>query len=234
MEHPVGTKVILRSDPKVQGVIAGGKDHDGDYRIDWINPSDTPNLVLNYCDDAEFIVTEGPTASPCPVPATMPEKALRRHQASQTSSPRGACGANITLKEEQPVFGATQETVTTVATEAISTESDIVKTEGKTMATISDASSLNQTRRTVTLNLIDPDTSLDVSKSLVGTYGPVVVEDDIQTVINEICMEQDVANAIANHNKKREKETDLTILKNTGNKVGLQPVKLKDLKWEIK
>lgn len=263
MELLVGTKVKYKRSPRVIGTIASGKDHDGDYKVNWQNPQDASVLILTYVNENNLIVVEGPEArlAPPAPPAAMPEKTIRRHQASQTSSPRGQCGKEITLKEEPNPFAdddteandspptvtditpvpigysgsvlATGDTVTTV-TEA-EASSLYIKTEGiPKMSGTSGAASSNQTRRTVTLNLIDPDTSLDVSKSLVGTYGPVVVEDDIQTVINEICMEQDVANAIANHNKKREKETDLTILKNTGNKVGLQPVKLKDLKWEIK
>ena len=92
----------------------------------------------------------------------------------------------------------------------------------------------DMSRRTVTVQLIDPDKGLDVAEALVKDFGLVVTEDDDATTIQDLILEHDVAGAIADHNKKRAGLVNLDIKNRTGNEVKLDPVKLKQLKFIIK
>lgn len=92
----------------------------------------------------------------------------------------------------------------------------------------------NTQRRVVNVVLIDPDQGLPVEHSQVHDFGQIVTEDDDATTIQELIMTGDVQAKLDIHNKVRSEQTDLDILRRTGNEVKLQPVKLKNLKWIIK
>lgn len=93
---------------------------------------------------------------------------------------------------------------------------------------------IQNTRRTVRVELIDNDKGLDVQYSLVASFDNVMTEDDDATVIQEIIMEKGIGKKLKDHNNKRESQIDLDILQRTGNSVNLRPVKLKDLTWVVK
>lgn len=92
----------------------------------------------------------------------------------------------------------------------------------------------SNTRRVVTVNLWDDDGGLPVELALVAQYTNVVTEDDDQTTIQQVIMDKDVAKAIGEHNEGRAATVDEAILKQTGNEVQLRPIKLKDLRWEVR
>lgn len=89
-------------------------------------------------------------------------------------------------------------------------------------------------RRVVTVELFDDSKGLPVEDSLVAEFPQVVTEDDNDTTIREVIMNNELKDILALHNSKREKVINLDILERTGNKVTLQPVKLKDLRWNVK
>ena len=91
-------------------------------------------------------------------------------------------------------------------------------------------------RKIVNVSLVDNDAALDVSLSVVAVFHDLVTEDGDEVLIREILINPglDVAGKITEHNAKRVNETDLAVLKATGNKVTLQPIRLKDLTWSIK
>lgn len=91
----------------------------------------------------------------------------------------------------------------------------------------------NTNRRVVNVKLLDNDSGLPVEYALVAQYQGIVTEDSDAVVINEILLNKNVANEIAKHNEKRVAQTDLEILKRTGNDVKLRQVKLKDLTWIV-
>jgi len=92
------------------------------------------------------------------------------------------------------------------------------------------------TRRVVSINLIDDDKGLPVEYSLVISIEDIITEDDNETTIREILMnpELNIQKKLEHHNEVRSEVVDEEILKRTGNKVHLRPVKLKDLRWEVK
>jgi len=89
-------------------------------------------------------------------------------------------------------------------------------------------------RRVVTVELIDDDPGLPVDLALVAKYENVITEDDNETTIRGILMEEDVAGKLMIHNDARTEEVDVEILKRTGQTVNLRPVKLKDLRWVVR
>lgn len=91
-----------------------------------------------------------------------------------------------------------------------------------------------QQRKVVTLELIDDCKGLPVEQSLVATFGNIMTEDDMNTTIQEVIMTKDVAAHIEDHNKERVEVINQEILQRTGQEVKLQPIKLKDLRWNVK
>lgn len=87
-------------------------------------------------------------------------------------------------------------------------------------------------RREVTIRLFDDTKGLDVEDSLVGKWS-VITEDNDESTIYQLCVDKDVKSAIEKHNKKRSEIVNQEILEKTGAKVFLQPVKLKNLRWDI-
>lgn len=94
--------------------------------------------------------------------------------------------------------------------------------------------SIMSNRKVVNVKLIDQDKGLDVSLSLVHDFGEVITEDDDATTIQQLIVDNDIANLIDLHNAKRLEQVDLEILQRTGNTVLLRTKKLKDLEWLIK
>ncbi len=89
-------------------------------------------------------------------------------------------------------------------------------------------------RRVLNIQLLDNDAGLPVEHALVAEFNGVVTEDNDQTTLQEIISTGEVAERIKVHNEVRSKQLDLAILKSTGQKVNLLPIKLKDLTWNIK
>lgn len=92
---------------------------------------------------------------------------------------------------------------------------------------------MSNARKVVNIKLLDNDQGLPVEYSLVAEFNGVVTEDDNETTIRQILMDEDVAGMVAQHNEIREGEIDRDILRRTGNKVTLQAVKLKQLTWVV-
>lgn len=114
--------------------------------------------------------------------------------------------------------------------EGYSEESSIISkksTGEKDMATLNN-------RRTVVVELIDPDKGLPVEDSLVLRTKSLVTEDTDEVTIREVLMKFPVAQQLAKHNEKRATIVNEEILNRTGNEVFLRPVKLKDLQWVVK
>ena len=88
-------------------------------------------------------------------------------------------------------------------------------------------------RRVVNVKLLDNDSGLPVEYALVAQFQGIVTEDSDEVVKQEILLNKNIADAIAKHNEKRVEQTDLEILKRTGNDVKLRQVKLKDLTWIV-
>lgn len=97
-----------------------------------------------------------------------------------------------------------------------------------------DCSGPRTNRRTVNVQLIDPDIGLPVEDSLVKDFGLHVVEGDDQDIIQELIMTGDVKEALDIHNMKRAETVNLDTKNRTGAEVQLDPVKLRQLKWVIK
>lgn len=92
----------------------------------------------------------------------------------------------------------------------------------------------NPNRRTVTIELMDDDAGLPVENSLVATYSNIVTEDTNEITIQQLLMDEDVADKIKEHNLDRGKVNNLDILSRTGQYARLGPVKLKQLRWVVK
>lgn len=88
-------------------------------------------------------------------------------------------------------------------------------------------------RKLVTVNLWDDDKGLDVENSLVYSFDKVLTEDDSETTIRQVIADHDIGKIIESHNKIRKEHTNKDILNRTGQSVPLEPVKLKNLRWEI-
>jgi len=92
-------------------------------------------------------------------------------------------------------------------------------------------------RRTVTVELFDDSQGLDVEFSRVFSAETVTESQDQNLIIQQLMLDAEanlVGEAIKKHNALRLKKVDEAILKNTGNKVMLREVKIKDLRWSIK
>lgn len=88
-------------------------------------------------------------------------------------------------------------------------------------------------RRTLELVLIDDDAGLEDENSVVGTYSVVTGESEA-IAINQLVSEGQVSKDIAAHNKVRAGIQNRDILNRTGNTVNLLPIKLKDLRFQVK
>lgn len=101
-----------------------------------------------------------------------------------------------------------------------------------TVAEAKQKESNTMNRRKVEVQLWDLDIALDVAESFLGSF-EVVTEDDDNTVIQQVLMEEDVKEFLTLHNKMRVERVNLDILNRTGSSVKLQPVKLKHLTWKV-
>lgn len=88
-------------------------------------------------------------------------------------------------------------------------------------------------RKVVEVQLFDDAKGLPVQDSLVAKFDNVLTEDDNDTTIREVIMNNDLKATLKAHNAKRAKVTNLDILERTGNSVPLQPILLKDLRWKV-
>ena len=83
--------------------------------------------------------------------------------------------------------------------------------------------------RVVSVKFFDDDAGLKAEHSLVAEYQVTTRVSDSMTV-SKVLLTEDVAGAIELHNGIRTNTVDLHVLKNTGNKVMLQPVEFEDLR----
>ena len=91
----------------------------------------------------------------------------------------------------------------------------------------------NTQRKVVEVQLFDDAKGLPVQDSLVAKFDNVLTEDDNDTTIREVIMNNDIKKVLAAHNVKRSKVINQDILERTGNSVPLQPILLKDLRWKV-
>jgi len=91
----------------------------------------------------------------------------------------------------------------------------------------------NSQRRTLNLVLIDDDAGLEDEDSIVGSYTCITSDSD-SVAINQLVSEGKVTRDIDKHNKKRVEIVNKDILNRTGNTANLLPIKLKDLRFEVK
>ncbi len=93
---------------------------------------------------------------------------------------------------------------------------------------------MSQANRTVsTFRLMDQDSNIEAKDSVVFEVKDFIYEGGDQEAIQEIIMEFDVKSEIEEHNNKRAKYFDKAALSRHGREVQLQPVKLKDLQWQV-
>lgn len=90
------------------------------------------------------------------------------------------------------------------------------------------------TRTLYTVILMDNDQNLPVEHSLVAKFKNILSEESTEVIIQEILMNEDVKGLLEKHNEKRSKTVNQKILERTGSEVMLQPVKIKDLQWQVK
>lgn len=91
------------------------------------------------------------------------------------------------------------------------------------------------TRKVLNFKLIDADSALPVEFSLVHDFGDVVVEDDVETVKQQLLGDNDLKEILKKHNAKRIQHVNLEIQQKTGNTVKLLPLaKVKELTWSVK
>jgi hypothetical protein len=99
--------------------------------------------------------------------------------------------------------------------------------EGNIMTTVN--------RTTVTANLIDRDSGIDVEDSLVFTLNLIVQEGKVQEAIQDAIRQNEAfEDAMLNHNCVRADTVNLDALERHGREVMLREVKISDLHWEIK
>lgn len=110
---------------------------------------------------------------------------------------------------------------------------DLLNSQSNTNQQKEEINTMN-TRRIVTVQLIDQDKGLPVANSVVAVFNNIVTEDTDQVTIQEVLMSENIAGALKSHNEVRQSTTNLDILNRTGNEVKLQPVKLKDLTWVVR
>ncbi len=111
---------------------------------------------------------------------------------------------------------------------------DLVNKHFNILNTTKEESNMSIQRKVVNVKLIDNDQGLDIQYALVHDFGEIVTEDDNATTIQELILNNDVADLLAIHNEIRRDQVDLEILQRTGNSVNLRDKKLKDLTWIIK
>lgn len=87
--------------------------------------------------------------------------------------------------------------------------------------------------RVVSVKFFDDDAGLKAEHSLVAEYQVTTRVSD-QMTISKVLLTEDVAGDIELHNGMRANTVDLHILKQTGNKVMLQPVEFEDLRVEVR
>lgn len=86
--------------------------------------------------------------------------------------------------------------------------------------------------RVVSVKFFDDDAGLKAEHSLVAEYHITTRVSDAMTV-SKVLLTEDVAGDIAAHNEVRAATVDLHILKQTGNKVTLQPIAFEDLRVSV-
>ena len=91
---------------------------------------------------------------------------------------------------------------------------------------------MSNVNRVVSVKFFDDDAGLKAEHALVAEYQVTTRVSDAMTV-SKVLLTNDVAGDIDLHNKVRSETVDLHILKNTGNKVMLQPVEFEDLRVTV-
>lgn len=91
---------------------------------------------------------------------------------------------------------------------------------------------MSNQNRVVSVKFFDDDAGLKAEHSLVAEYQITTRVSDAMTV-SKVLLTEDVAGDIEAHNKVRAATTDLHILKQTGNKVTLQPIAFEDLRVSV-
>lgn len=92
---------------------------------------------------------------------------------------------------------------------------------------------MSNQNRVVSVKFFDDDAGLKAEHSLVAEYQVTTRVSD-QMTISKVLLTEDVAGDIELHNGIRANTVDLHILKQTGNKVMLQPVEFEDLRVEVR
>jgi hypothetical protein len=92
---------------------------------------------------------------------------------------------------------------------------------------------MSNVNRVVSVKFFDDDAGLKAEYSLVAEYQVTTRVSD-QMTISKVLLTEDVAGDIKLHNEVRAATVDLHILKQTGNKVMLQPIKFEDLRVEVR
>lgn len=94
---------------------------------------------------------------------------------------------------------------------------------------VGDVNIMSNQNRVVSVKFFDDDAGLKAENSLVASYEITTRANDAMTV-NKLLMREDIAGDIDTHNAVRASTVDATILKNTGNRVFLQPIDFEDLR----
>lgn len=86
----------------------------------------------------------------------------------------------------------------------------------------------------VNIKLFDDDAGLKPTDRVVSFYANfATTSNSSERTLANALIKLDIIGDIAKHNEKRAATVDLTVLKNTGNKVFLQPIEFDDLRTEI-
>ena len=101
------------------------------------------------------------------------------------------------------------------------------------LTTKEDINIMSNQNRVVSVKFFDDDAGLKAEHSLVAEYQVTTRVSD-QMTISKVLLTEDVAGDIELHNGIRANTVDLHILKQTGNKVMLQPVEFEDLRVEVR
>lgn len=111
----------------------------------------------------------------------------------------------------------------------------INQTGNNATTNVGDVNMSQVTRKVLNFKLIDADSALPVEFSLVHDFGDVVVEDDVETVKQQLLGDNDLKEILNKHNAKRIQHVNLEIQQKTGNTVKLLPLaKVKELTWSVK
>lgn len=87
--------------------------------------------------------------------------------------------------------------------------------------------------RTINLTLVDNNPNLKAADKIVFQQLNYITEHTDSQAQQTILMSGKVAEALAQHNKKRIQVVDKEILRNTGREVNLEPVEIFDLTWQV-